>query len=82
MGVAMGESAAASDAELEHLPGDEGPMVVPLEGGTGDGRGWRRGLWRRWKTTLAADVEASAAQMDAWVVFKDGSGGRRVPKSS
>jgi hypothetical protein len=31
---------------------------------------------------LAADAEASAAQMDAWVVFKDGSGGRRVPKSS
>jgi hypothetical protein len=27
-------------------------------------------------------MEASAAQMDAWVVFKDGSGGRRVPKSS
>jgi hypothetical protein len=30
MGVAVGESAAAADAELEHLPGDEGPMVVPL----------------------------------------------------
>jgi hypothetical protein len=31
---------------------------------------------------LAADVEASAAQMDAGVVFKDGSGGRHVSKSS
>jgi hypothetical protein len=34
------------------------------------------------KVTLAADKEASAAQMDARVVFKDGSGGRRVSTSS
>jgi hypothetical protein len=32
MGVAVGESAVAADAEIERLPGDEGPVVVPLEG--------------------------------------------------
>jgi hypothetical protein len=32
MGVAVGESATAADAETEQLPGDEGPVVLPLEG--------------------------------------------------
>jgi hypothetical protein len=34
-GVAVGASAAATDAEIEQLPGDEGPVVVPLEGAHG-----------------------------------------------
>jgi hypothetical protein len=32
MGVIVGASAAAADAEIEQLPEDEGPVVVPLEG--------------------------------------------------
>jgi hypothetical protein len=32
MGVALGASAAAADAETEQLPGCEGLVVVPLEG--------------------------------------------------
>jgi hypothetical protein len=32
MGVAVGASATAADAEIEQLPEDEGPVVVPLEG--------------------------------------------------
>jgi hypothetical protein len=32
MGVVVGVSAAAADAETEQLPEDEDPVVVPLEG--------------------------------------------------
>jgi hypothetical protein len=32
MEVAVGASATKPDAEVEQLPGDEGPVVVPLEG--------------------------------------------------
>jgi hypothetical protein len=32
MGLVVGASPAATDAETELLPGDEGPVVVPLEG--------------------------------------------------
>jgi hypothetical protein len=32
MGVAVDASANEGDAETEHLPGVEGPVVVPLEG--------------------------------------------------
>jgi hypothetical protein len=83
MGCVVGVSAAATDSEAEQLPEDEGPVVVPLEGAgegvqvTGVG-----GDVVDDDLQLAADIEASAAQTDAWVVIKDGSGERRIHKSS
>jgi hypothetical protein len=75
----MGTCAAAGDAEAEQLPENEGPVVVPLEGvGEGvqmmgmDDEVVDVGVGRRcWLLTWRKAV----AQMDAWVVIKDGSGG-------